>query len=97
MPALRTAAATVLVALALLLGAGPVGAQTTTTTAPNGVQGTTLPVTGSATAQPDQLAQTGVELLPVVDAGIALIAVGLVLAVGAELAAGRRRRSLWSC
>ncbi|MFP5328362.1 MAG: hypothetical protein ACLGHT_12870 [Acidimicrobiia bacterium] len=102
---MRTIRATVLAALvcaALVFGAAPASAQQTTTTLPGPLPVTGAPDTGGETAAPGTggepaLARTGIELIPVVNVGIALILFGAVLLVALEVQrSGRRERSLWS-
>lgn len=84
--------------LALWLAAAPASAQTTTT-----LPGT-IPVTGAPAAGGDtgagpegSLARTGIELIPIVNAAIAMIVAGSVLLVALEVQrSGRRERSLWT-
>ena len=86
---------------ALLFAAAPASAQTTTTL-PGALPVTGAPETGGDTAgdtaAPEPaLARTGVELIPVVNAGIAMIVAGAVLLVALEVQrSGRRERSLWT-
>lgn len=97
---MRIIRATVLASLlcaVLVVGAAPASAQTTTTL-PGPLPVTGAPDTGGETAAPEPaLARTGIELIPVVNVGIAMIVFGAVLLVAVEVQrSGRRERSLWS-
>ena len=100
MQVIRAIAFVGFVSLALLLGAAPASAQTTTTL-PGALPVTGAPSTGGepapAAAPEGALARTGIELIPVVNAAIAMIFAGAVLLVALEVQrSGRRERSLWT-
>lgn len=89
------------VSLAVLFMAAPASAQQTTTTLPGALPVTGAPDTGGEVAAPTTpegaLARTGIELIPVVNAAIAMIFAGAVLLVALEVQrSGRRERSLWT-
>lgn len=89
------------VSLAVLFMAAPASAQTTTTL-PGALPVTGAPDTGgddvaAPTTPTGDLARTGIELIPVVNAAIAMIFAGAVLLVALEVQrSGRRERSLWT-
>ena len=99
MRVIRGIAMTGLLAFLLWMGAAPASAQTTTTLpAPLPVTGAPEPAAPDESAAADpNLATTGVELIPLVNAGMALIIAGALLLVVLEVhTSGRRQRSIWS-